>query len=142
MYIVCGINDENYTEAMYEFFYTYASAKNKAIIDCVNQFDGNGEIETMDNGFRITSKYEEAFYVTEIKQIDQSQGNYLLVWHHGYEGVNFEIKYQGTYDECVLQRKREIKELTNSLQLLDEDINDNVVDTGNEWEVWDIVKIA
>lgn len=34
-----------------------------------------------------------------------------------------------------------MKEVRNNLVYSDEDMFENAVDTGNEWEVWDIVEI-
>lgn len=142
MYVVCELNDENYTDASYSFFYTYNSAKEKAIIDCVEHYEGNCEVETQDNGFRIISSDENvSFYVTEIKQIDSFQGRYLLIWHHGYEGVDFEVRFQGTYDECKAKMKKDMDNTIEEYECLPEDVCHNVIDTGNEWEVWDIVEI-
>ena len=100
------------------------------------------EIEIEDEGFRITARYEGSFYVTEIKQICPECGTHLLIWHHGYEGVDFEVRYQGTYEECKKETTKEIYDLVNDLELTDDAICDNVIDTGNEWEVFDIVEIG
>jgi hypothetical protein len=37
--------------------------------------------------------------------------------------------------------KKEIQKLIDDLELVDNDICDNVIDTGIEWEVFDIVEI-
>lgn len=65
---------------------------------------------------------------------------HLLIWHHGYEGVDFEVRFQGTREECEIEMKK-IKELVDDLELCDEDIFGNTIDTGAEWEVFDIVEI-
>ena len=71
------------------------------------------------------------------REIDEIVRHLLTI----YEGVDFEVRYQGTYEECTREMKKEIKELVDNYELADEDICDNVIDTGNEWEVFDIVKI-
>lgn len=68
-------------------------------------------------------------------------GTHLLVWHHGYQGVNFEVRHQGTYEDCKKAMEKEVQKLKDDLGLHDKDINDNVIDTGDEWEVFDIIKI-
>ena len=141
IYLLCELNDENYAYATYLFYKTFEEAEQAAIKAC-KDWEDDCDIEVENDGFRVTGNYDESFFVTEIKQIATTQGSHLLVWHHGYEGVNFEVRFQGTYDECVAIRDVEIKETVNKLELLDEDVNENVVDTGNEWEVWDIVKIV
>ena len=44
--------------------------------------------------------------------------------------------------ECKKETTKEIYDLVNDLELTDDAICDNVVDTGNEWEVFDIVEIG
>ena len=141
-YLLCELNDENYTDASYTFHKTYEEAKFEAIVDCVEQFDGNCEVETDNEGFRISSSQGDNFFVTEIKQIATTQGTHLLVWHHGYEGVDFEIVFQGTYEECKLKMKEDMDNTIGEYEHLSEDVCHNVIDTGNEWEVWDIVEIG
>lgn len=141
-YLLCELNDENYTDASYTFHKTYEEAKIEAIVDCVDQFDGNCEVETDNEGFRISSTQGDNFFVTEIKQIATTQGTHLLIWHHGYEGVDFEVRFQGTYDECKAKMKEDMDNIIEEYECLPKDVCHNVIDTGNEWEVWDIVKIG
>jgi hypothetical protein len=140
-YLLCELNDENYTDASYTFHKTYEEAKIEAIVDCVEQFDGDCEVETDNEGFRISSSQGDNFFVTEIKQIATTQGTHLLVWHHGYEGVDFEVRFQGTYEECKLKMKEDMDNTIEGYEVSPEDVCHNVIDTGNEWEVWDIVEI-
>ena len=140
LYLLCELNDEDYAYASHSFYKTYEEAKREATKSC-KDLNEDCEIEIEDEGFRITARYEGSFYVTEIKQICPECGTHLLIWHHGYEGVDFEVRYQGTYEECTREMKNEIKELVDNYELADEDICDNIIDTGNEWEVFDIVKI-
>ena len=116
--------------------------QNKQLLSHVKIGKSNCDIEIEDEGFRITARYEDSFYVTEIKQICPECGTHLLIWHHGYEGVDFEVRYQGTYEECERTMKKEIQELVDNYELIDEDICINTIDTGNEWEVFDIVEIG
>ena len=141
LYLLCELNDEDYAYASYSFYETYEEAKQAAIKSCKN-WKSNCDIEIEDEGYRITARYEDSFYVTEIKQICPECGTHLLVWHHGYEGVNFEVRYQSTYEECERMMEKEIQELADDYELIDEDICGNVIDTGNEWEVFDIVEIG
>ncbi|HAU88198.1 MAG TPA: hypothetical protein DCW90_22805 [Lachnospiraceae bacterium] len=140
LYLLCGLNDENYTQAEHSFYKSYKDAL-QAVIDSCNEWEESCEIEIEDDGYRITARYYDSFYVTEIKQICPECGTHLLIWHHGYEGVDFEVRLQGTYEECEREMKKEIYKLVNDLELTEEDICDNVIDTGNEWEVFDIVEI-
>lgn len=91
--------------------------------------------------FNITSRQGNSFYVTEIKEVDLSQGTHFLVWHHGYGGVDFKILFQGLYKECKAKRKKDMQKTIELLELLPEDISRNVIDTDTEWEIQDIVEI-
>lgn len=140
LYLLCELNDEHYAYASYSFYKTYEKAKQGAINAC-KDWKENCDIKIENEGFRITGNYEDSFKVTQVKQIYSDCGTYLLMWHHGYEGVDFEIRYQGTYEECEIEMKMEIQKLIDDLELIDDDICGNVIDTGNEWEVFDIVEI-
>lgn len=141
LYLLCELNDENYTDAQYSCYKSFEETVQAAINTC-KDWKEDCAVEIEDEGWRITARYEDSFYVTEIKQFYPECGTHLLIWHHGYEGVDFEIRYQGTYEECKREMKKEIEKLVNDLELWDEDICDNVIDTGNEWEVFDIVEIG
>lgn len=140
LYLLCELDDEHYTCAEYRFYKSFKDTIQAAIDSC-NEWNENCEIEIEDEGYRITARYYDSFYVTEIKEICPDSGKHLLVWHHGYEGVDFEVRYQGTYEECKKETSKEIYDLVNDLKLTDDDICDNVIDTGVEWEVFDIVEI-
>lgn len=140
-YLLCELNDENYTDAFFRIFNILSSATNTAILDCINEYCGNCQVET--NDLRIASSRGDSFYVAEIKEFEEHDGTHLLVWHHAYKGVGFEIRYQGTYEECKMEMEREMEMVLNEYHLPDEAKQfDNVIDTGNEWEVWDIVEIG
>lgn len=141
LYLLCKLNDEDYAYAEHGFYKSFEDAVHAAI-DACKEWNKDCEVEIEDEGWRITARYGGAFYVTEIKQICPKCGTHLLIWHHGYEGVDFEIKYQGTYEKCQREMKKEIQRIVDELELVDEDVNDNVIDTGNEWEVFDIVEIG
>lgn len=141
LYLLCGLNDKDYAYAEHYFYKSFEEAK-EAAIDACNEWNEDCEIEVEDEGWRITARYGDSFYVTEIKKVCPECGTHLLVWHHGYEGVDFEIRYQGKYEECVKEKEREIQKILEDLELEDGDVFENVIDTGNEWEVFDIVEIG
>lgn len=169
-YILCELNDENYTMPGFSFHKNFISAQNEAIESIVEVFKNSEgfdfNIETTepnlayDKGRKIiridgtwktcnfNCNEEHQFYVTEIMKIDISKGNYLLIYHHAYEGVDFHIEYQGTYEECFEEKKKQMIEMDKDLCSLsdgiDENFNpeeDNCIDDGNEWHYWSIVEI-
>lgn len=139
-FLLCELDDENYAYAKFSLHKEYEEAAKEAVSSC-REWHKDCDIEEDDSGFMITGRYGDSFYVTEIKQICADCGTHLLIWHHGYEGVDFEVRFQGTREECETEMKKEIKELVDDLELCDEDIFGNTIDTRAEWEVFDIVEI-
>lgn len=139
LHLLCELNDENYTLASFSFYEYFQDAVQNAIKAC-KEWNEDCEIHA-GKELRITANCGDSFYVTEIKQVWTELGTHLLVWHHGYQGVNFEVRHQGTYEDCKKAMEKEVQKLKDDLGLHDKDINDNVIDTGDEWEVFDIIKI-
>ena len=156
-YILCELDDESYAHPEFSFHENYEKAQYKALDTILDVFKGsegfNLQIQTEKpeaterEGVRISANWEAykhmnyneepCFYVTEFFIIDESKGSHLLIWHHAYEGVGFEIRKQGTYEECLAEKRRQMKESCDS----NEEPDNDVIDTGNEWEVWSIVEI-
>ena len=168
-YVLCELNDENYTSPSFSFHKGYDSAQYKAIESINESFkidEGfNLRIETTEPQYeydkgrkviRIDGNYESyemgiseptpRFYVTEFFEIDITKGDYLLIYHHAYDGVDFHIEYQGTYKECLEERRKQVKQMFDEYDLSDGDNSDfnsetdNCIDDGNEWHYWSIVK--
>lgn len=137
---MCELNDKDFAYANYSFYESLETAVQRAM-DACKRWNKECKVEIEDEGRRITGHYGNAFYVTEIKRICSECGTHLLVWHHGYDGVDFEIRHQGTYEECKKGMDEEIRNLIDDLELLEGDICCNVIDTGKEREVFDIVEI-
>lgn len=140
LYLLCETNDEDYSYADYTFFNTYEEARQIAIKVC-KLWDADCDIKIEKSGFMIVGKDMDSFYVTEIKEICYRDETHLLVWHHGYDGVDFDVLHQGTLEYCQRKMKEEIQKRVDKLGLTDECVCDNVVDTGDEWEVFDVVEI-
>lgn len=140
-YLMCGLNGDDYA---YPDF-GVSKKESYALHDAMKEVIAFGEfpeikVECVNNAkTRVTGDYEDGnFYVAEIFRIDETKGDSLLIWHHGYEGVDFEIKLQGTKEEC----EKEYEKLLDEYKEEYDDICDNVVDTGSEWEVLSIVSIS
>lgn len=146
-YLLCALGDEEYTSPYFKIYDSHKQAYEEALLHCGYVWDTSMNIKIEDDRSRITAYADDSFYVTEIKKFDASVGNYLLVWHHAYNGVGFCIKCIGTYDECMKKRIEEIQTIFSEYDLSKADNRDfhietdNVVDTGEEWEVFSIINI-
>lgn len=148
-YLLCKLNDEDYAYPTFSQFENFDQAFEVALLSCGYFINGDMHIDIEENRKRISAHTENnRFIVTEIKEIDASTGDCVLVWHHAYNGVGFNILCIGTYEECEKKRKEEIQKIFSEYDLSkadneDFDIEtDNVVDTGEEWEVFSIIKIG
>lgn len=147
MFLLCELDDENYTSPCFSQFNSFKKAFDEALVSCGNFKDDNMRIEVTDNRNRISANTDNNFFVTEIKEFDENKGDYILVWHHAYNGVGFGILCVGTEEECIQRRREEVKKIFDEYDLSkgdNEDFdmkNDGVIDTGEEWEVFSIVKI-
>ena len=140
LYLLCELNDEDYAYAQHSFHKNYKDALQSAIDSC-KEWNCDCDIEVENDGWRVTARCGNSFYVTEIKRVCPECGTHLLVWHHGYYGVDFKVLYQGTYEKCREEMEKRIQKLVDDLKLTDDDICEEVVDTGIEWEVFDIIKV-
>lgn len=148
-YLLCALNDENYTEPKFYIYESREEAFKNAVEDCINAADGGDfQLEVENNQNRISVNFDyDNFFVTEIKELDLDDGNCAIIWHHAYEGVGFEVLFQGTYDECVEKRKDFIKKAFEENDYSGGDNsdfdmeNDACIDTGIEWEIYSIVKL-
>ena len=152
-YLVCSLNDENYTCADYDFYDSLEEAKEQCIQNtvecmCVDKEDAlkcMEFVEIVEDQKFPTWRYDYNmgynFFVNQIIEIDIEDGDNALVWHHSYDGVDFRIEHIGTEASCI-NLKAACSNRVYVERGIDIDIytNQTVVDTGEEWEVWDVIK--
>ena len=147
-YLLCALNDEEYTSPYFSIYDHHEQAYEEALLRCGFAWNSDMNITVEDDQMRISSHAGNSFFVTEIKGFDASAGEYMLVWHHAYNGVGFGIRFQGTYEECLAKRIELIKKSFDTFDYSDGDNEgfdpetDNVIDTGMEWEVYSIVDLS
>lgn len=160
-YLVCSLNDENYTQADYDFCNTLDEAKEQCIqnvVECCEvtkeeaishmEFNVNGITENefekyIEWRWRYDYKDEDIFFVNQIIEIDVDENDYLCIWHHAYNGVDFIVLEIGTEEKCEIIMNANVAKTLDDNKYADVDFaNDSqiVIDTSEEWEVWDIVK--
>ena len=118
MFLLCELDDENYTSPCFSQFNSFKKAFYKALVSCGNFKDDNMRIDVADNRNRISANTDDGhFFVTEIKEFDENKGDYILVWHHAYNGVGFGILNVGTEEECIQKRREELKKIFDGYDL-------------------------
>ena len=151
-YLICSLNDENYTMAQFRFCDTaeevrleclrnimeYYELDEERVIEHMNFSVSGSQHHTM---FRYDYANGDAFFVNQIIEIDIEEGDSVLVWHHAYDGVDFKVEHIGTEAMCI-NVKAAISNNAYIERGFDIDIEkyQTVVDTDEEWEVWDVIK--
>ena len=155
IFLVCSLNDENYTQADYDFCNTFEEAKEKCIENVAEYYEISKEKVISRMEFRYDEEsntyyysYQDddengnSFFVNQIIEIDVDKEDYLCIWHHAYDGVDFKVVKTSSDKECsdVMYEESDkvFKECGTEISIGNAQV---VVDTTEEWEVWDIVKV-
>lgn len=143
MYLLCGLDDEYYARPYFESFPKMEDAITQAVNVCCDHIEDELVIEISKDRSRIETKDCDNYYVNEILEYDETKGSHILVFHHAYHGIGFEIKFIGDYYECKREMDRLVEE---SLDIVDSVLEWNedfqaCVDTGIEWEIFSIVEV-
>lgn len=151
-YLICSLNDENYTEADYAIVSSFNEVLEhieevkKYIEDDYPWCDCEMKIEFEHRlCVSITVPELDRFYTMEIWVLPEcDMGSHLCVWHHAYNGVAFDFFTYGSLDECKEYMEKDAKKRHKMLKGSKCDYKNDkqiVLDMGDEWEVWDIVSI-
>lgn len=149
-YLVCSLNDENYTQADYDFCDTLDEAKEQCVQNVVERCEVTKEeaISHMEfhiegceikeneseeyNIYRYDYNDEDTFFVNQIVEIDVNENDYLCIWHHAYNGVDLTVRRIGTEKECFDFMNNDSKETLDEDKTFDVDYankNQIVIDT-------------
>ena len=138
-FLLCTLNDENYTEPDFEFFDTKEEAENRCM-EIGKEF-GSCNVEVTNQPLRYDFTCGEHFIVNCIFELPEV-GEFLCIWHHAYNGVDFSLEKSGTLEECqrkMLEGKEHIlRTLYSTLEF--EEADRCCVDTGTEWELWHVIR--
>lgn len=156
-YLLCCLDDENYTSAQYFTFSSMTEAKEFCYQFAKENYPDE-DLQFKENSFyhedghkavRIDYIYGNSFEVNYIFPIHTKKDKMsFCVWHHAYDGVRFEIRKSGTHEECSSFTKDDFQETYLKLSEVSpdevkqyEEDDQWILDDGLEWEVWDIITI-
>lgn len=160
VFLLCSLNDEDYRRPCFEFFKSLSEA-HQSVIDYIandikdDKYGADREIKyVMDISFpknrrmRIDYSYgNEHFLVFEVFEIQVSDGDFLCIFHHAYDGVGFCIEKIGTFEECRNQMLDSAAQTANDfdIDITNDDVfevneGDSCVDTGEEWHMCNVVQ--
>lgn len=143
-WLVCNLDDEHYTQSYYTLHNTLCDAMRWCELGIepidVSLYMHLEKVEDAEM-FRYDYSYPDdnnSFIVNFIMEIDINADDYICIWYHAYEGVDFKLLHQGTFDECFEARTKYLNNISCTVENnYPEQI---VIDTGNEWEIIDIRK--
>lgn len=160
VFLLCSLNDEDYRRPCFEFFKSLSEA-HQSVIDYIandikdDKYGADREIKyVMDISFpknrrmRIDYSYgNEHFLIFEVFEIQVSDGDFLCIFHHAYDGVGFCIEKIGTFEECRNQMLDSAAQTANDfdIDITNDDVfevneGDSCVDTGEEWHMCNVVQ--
>lgn len=156
-YLLCCLDDENYASAQYFTFSSMTEAKEFCYQFAEENYpDEDLQFEESSfyhknghKGVKISCAYGTSFDINYIFPIHMKKDKMsFCVWHHAYDGVRFEIRKSGTYEECSSFTKDDFQETYLKLSEVSpdevkqyEEDDQWILDDGLEWEVWDIITI-
>lgn len=160
VFLLCSLNDEDYRRPCFEFFKSLSEA-HQSVIDYIandikdDKYGADREIKyVMDISFpknrrmRIDYSYgNEHFLVFEVFEIQVSDGDFLCIFHHAYDGVGFCIEKIGTFEECRNQMLDSAAQTANDfdIDITNDDVFevnsfDSCVDDDIQWHMCDIIQ--
>ena len=158
-YLLCCLDDENYTSAQYFTFSSMTEAKEFCYQFAKENYPDE-DLQFEESSFyyknghkavRIDYIYGNSFEVNYIFPIHMKENETsFCIWHHAYDGVRFEIRKSGSYEECCRFAKNDFHKTYEKLSEVspdqvkryeDEEKNQWMLDDGLEWEIWDIVTV-
>ncbi len=152
-WLVCSLDDEHYTQADYTLHNTLCDAMrwcehNVMEVFEVSAIDAllNMHLKRVEDTEMFRYNYtdpenKDPFIVNFIMEIDINAGDYICIWYHAYEGVDFKLLFQGTLDECIVVEAKYLSSNRFEIYTVDDNkLEQVIIDTGNEWEILDIRK--
>lgn len=160
VFLLCSLNDEDYRRPCFEFFKSLSEA-HQSVIDYIandikdDKYGADREIKyVMDISFpknrrmRIDYSYgNEHFLVFEVFEIQVSDGDYLCIYHHAYEGVGFYVEKIGTLEECKNHMLDSTAKMANDydIDITNDDIFevnsfDSCIDDDYQWHMNNIIQ--
>ena len=149
MIMVCCLDSEMYSSALFHFCLSVEEAK-KWIEDKCSREGFFTKWETDDRCY--ADKVSNNFYNDDdwswyVFQCFTVSDDYIVVYHHAYDGIDFDIV--GGFNNFYKAKDAMVMELFDHYKTCDEnkrifewlDECSAGIDTGEQWEVWTIVKV-
>ena len=150
VWLVCSLDDDHYSQADYTLHNTLCDAMRACEQEVMEVFEVSAIDALLDMHLKRVKDTEmfrynytdpenrNYFIVNFIMEIDIDAGDYICIWYHAYEGVDFKVLHQGTFDECMEARTKYLNSIVCTVEY--NYPKQIITDTGDEWEIIDIRK--
>lgn len=157
-YLVCGLSEEKQSKAKYNFCETLQDAFKICVDNVIEHFGfyrnmeddilGKGKLkflESTNNGMNFSYTEGKETYHNSILELGPipTEKTHLLVWHHCYLGVDFDIHMEGSETTCQEEMYKEAKMAYEGYEGTDWNESKTQISFHDfrEWRCWDIVEI-
>ena len=156
-YLVCGLSEEKQNKAKYNFCETLQDAFKICVDNVIEHFGfyrnmeddilAKGKLkflESTNDGMNFSYTEGKETYYNNILELDPTpmKKTHLLVWHHCYLGVDFDIHMEGFMMECRDEMYAEAKKSYEECEGTDWNESETQISfcDSHEWQCWDIVE--
>lgn len=144
-YLCVSLDDEHYTNLTVCVMKTEEQAAEwcRHEISILSDDDGGGSMTVQqEDGLWMSGYIEDRFIVAKALPFECESGEYIFLFYHAYDGVDFHIFGKGSLveceermNQCVEKRAKGSKEVTVS------STTEVEIDTGLEWEEYRIYPV-
>lgn len=157
-YLVCGLSEEKPNKAKYNFCETLQDAFKICVDNVIEHFGfyrnveddilSKGKLnflESTNDGMNFFYTEGKETYYNSILELDtiHTEKTHLLVWHHCYRGVDFDIHMEASVRECrdeMYEAAKSVYKECEGTGWLESKMQISFRDSG-EYQCWDIVEI-
>lgn len=157
-YLVCGLSENEPFKAKFDFCETLQDAFKICVNNVIEHFGfyrnmeddilSKGKLKFLDStndGINFSYTEGKETYYNSILELDSipMKKTHMIVWHHCYLDVDFDIHMEGSLEECQKQMHKEARKLYAEYEGTEWKRSETQISFRDscEWQCWDIVEI-
>lgn len=157
-YLVCGLSENEPFKAKFDFCETLQDAFKICVNNVIEHFVfyrnmeddilSKGKLSFLDStndGMNFSYTEGKETYHNSILELDSipMKKTHMIVWHHCYLDVDFDIHMEGSLEECQKQMYKEARKLYTEYEGTEWKRSETQISFHDsyEWQCWDIIEI-
>lgn len=157
-YLVCGLSEKEPFKAKFDFCETLQDAFKACANNVIEHFGfyrnmendilEKGKLKSLDStndGINFCYTEGKETYYNSILEIDflLTKDTHLIIWHHCYLGVDFDILMEGSLEECQKEMYKEARQFYREYEGTEWKRSETQISFHDsyEWQCWDIIEI-